>query len=126
MIKYILAFTLFCNVSFAAECAKDISIIKKDQPAQCDGFLISKSQEQYFNDLYERNDLLSKQLSKTDELNKLLVQRVDITNTQLITCNKATEDLVTASKKDVTWTMIKSGVVGVLLGVLIGVVVAKK
>lgn len=90
IVTLLLTFCLTFN-TFAGECDKAVVLLKKGEPAPCEGFLFSPDAEKkasqavddvkYYKDLSEllhsRNDLLQKQLLITDERLMLYMKTTD-------------------------------------------------
>lgn len=109
----------------AEACRKDIRPINVGETSDCKGFLISPKMENYYNSLYEDLELKKKQLSNNEELVVVLKLKVDELKNYTELTEKYAVEQVKQAKEDTTWGWIKGGVIGLLVGGLVGALVAK-
>jgi hypothetical protein len=102
-----------------AACNPGMLYLQKGQTAPCDGFLIDETTEEYFNELYENNQLYLEQLDLMGQLLQLSHEKYFLTNERLTQCEKTMKAIQQQQNvKRTKNTAIAVGA-GVVLGILI-------
>lgn len=119
-IKKVIFLLILCpGLAFADVCEPGIIHIEKGTPSPCTGYLIDDTVEEYFNDLYEDNEQLKRNLVITNDILKETHHQLMTCQNQLNMCESTMRAIDRGNKvKRIRNTAI-TVVVGAALGILV-------
>ena|SRR6478736_1568781 len=111
--KYIIltSILLFNQISFAA-CNKPVTYLTEGSTTQCNGYLFTPEKEKEVREVKSKYETLEALSAKQDELNKNLLQQVEVKTKQVEYMNKYVDSV----KSDDTFEQIIYFSLGIALG----------
>lgn len=115
----LLILSLFTLSSKADVCEPGMIYLEKGDAAPCAGYLIDSSTEEYFNDLWEANEVLKKSLDVTNEILKETNNQLVLCENQVLHCEAALGKI----DKQITVKQTKNNLTYLGIGIVLGIIV---